>query len=186
MPVHFAAWRETMNRYGIQFCEDRFYALGGMPSAKIAALLAQEQGVVIDAAKAAHEKEMAFVENIGLLVPIEPVMSVASYFRGRRPIAVASGGYREIIRKQLEQIGCADWFEATVTAEDTLRHKPDPDVFLRAAELLNVPAHGCLVYEDSVLGLEAARAAGMDAIDIRSFHVPQRVQPVGNGPSKDL
>ena len=71
------------------------------------------------------------------------------------------------LARDVEQIDCADWFDAIVTAEDTQRHKPFPDVFLEAARRLQVsPAH-CLVYEDGDLGLEAARAAGMDAIDVR-------------------
>jgi len=67
------------------------------------------------------------------------------------------------------------WFDAVVTAEDTKRHKPEPDVFLEAARRLEVPAESCLVYEDSDLGLEAARRAGMKGIDIRQFHRPKRV-----------
>ena len=88
-------------------------------------------------------------------------------------MAVASGGYRGIISKQLEQIGCGDCFDVLVTAEDTARHKPEPDVFLKAAELLGVSPTECLVYEDSDLGLQAAAAARMDAIDIRAFHRPR-------------
>lgn len=175
MAAHFVAWKQTMDRHGIVFSEDRFYSLAGMPTQNIIELLSREQGVDVDAVVVAHEKESAFVENISLLVPVAPVLEVARYFRGRLPIAVASGGHREIIDQQLRQIGCGDWFDATVTAEDTVRHKPEPDVFLKAAELMNVPAHQCLVYEDASLGLEAARAAGMDAIDVRTFHIPRRV-----------
>lgn len=173
MPVHYVAWRRTMNRYGITFPETKFYALGGMPSGKIVELLAAEQGVQVDPQTAAHEKEAAFLELIHLLVPIAPVIDVVHEFRGKLPLAVASGGYRGIIAQQLEQIGCANCFDVVVTAEDTVRHKPEPDVFLQAAKLLGVMPNDCLVYEDSDLGLRAAASAGMDAIDIRSFHRPR-------------
>lgn len=175
MPVHYVAWRRTMDRYGIHFAEERFYAMGGMPSGKIVEALAAEQGKAVDSVLAAHEKEAEFLELIHLLEPIVPVVEVVRAFRGKLPLAVASGGYRSIIAQQLVQIGCGDCFDVLVTAEDTTRHKPEPDVFLKAAELLCVPPSECLVYEDSDLGLRAAAAAGMDAIDIRTFHQPRKL-----------
>jgi HAD superfamily hydrolase (TIGR01509 family) len=54
-----------------------------------------------------------------------------------------------------------------VTAEDTARHKPEPDVFLEAARRLGVPPAVCVVFEDTDIGLEAARRAGMNGIDVR-------------------
>ena len=56
-----------------------------------------------------------------------------------------------------------------VTAEDTPRHKPDPDVFLEAARRLNVESAKCVVFEDTDIGLEAARRAGMTGIDVRPW-----------------
>jgi len=164
-----------MSAYGIRFPEDQFYALGGMPSDKIIDFLATEQSVTIDAEKAALEKESAFLERLHLLEPIAAVLDVVKKFRGQIPIAVASGGIREIILKQLVQIGCSDWFDAIVTAEDTERHKPYPDVFLEAARRLGVEPQDCLVYEDSDLGLQAAQAASMDAIDVRTFYQARRI-----------
>ncbi len=169
MPVHYVAWHRTLTRYGLAFPEDRFYSLGGMPTDKIIRLLSVEQNIPVDPTTVSVEKEEAFVELIGLLKPIEPVVEVAQYYRGTLPMAVASGGFREIILQQLRQIQCDDWFDTIVTAEDTQRHKPFPDVFLKAAEQLRVPPEKCLVYEDSDLGIEAAKAAKMDFIDVRSF-----------------
>jgi len=175
MPVHFLAWHETMTRYGIKFPEDRFYSLGGMPSHRIIAMLASEQGIELDANLVAIEKEEAFLTRIDLLVPIQSVVNVAYQNRGSKPIAVASGGFREIILKQLVQVEMSDWFDAIVTAEDTVRHKPEPDVFLEAARRLNVDPVHCLVFEDADLGIEAAKRANMSCIDIRKFFKPRRL-----------
>jgi beta-phosphoglucomutase-like phosphatase (HAD superfamily) len=90
-------------------------------------------------------------------------------------MAVASGGLRPIIDLQLQQIGLHGWFDAVVTAEDTELHKPEPDVFLEAARRLGVPPQYCRVYEDSDLGIEAARRAGMTWVDVREFHRPRRI-----------
>jgi HAD superfamily hydrolase (TIGR01509 family) len=84
-------------------------------------------------------------------------------------MAVASGGIRPVILAQLARLQCLDWFDAIVTAEDTERHKPDPDVFLEAARRLGVPPQFCRVYEDSDLGVEAAQRAGMQWIDVRKW-----------------
>jgi len=176
MPVHFVAWHETMQRHGISFPEDRFYSLGGVPSDRIIRMLANEQGILLDAVAVAHEKEQAFLDRIDLLVPIEAVVQVARQNRGVKPIAVASGGFRPIIERQLEQIAMHDWFDAIVTAEDTTNHKPEPDVFLEAARRMGMAAEHCIVFEDADLGVEAARRAGMQCIDVRTFFTPQRIR----------
>ena len=75
-----------------------------------------------------------------------------------------------MISRILTRIGIFDWFDAIVTAEDTSRHKPEPDVFLEAARRLGVPPAGCVVYEDTDLGLEAARRAGMRGVDVRPMY----------------
>ena len=175
MPVHFLAWQETMTRYGLQFPEDRFYSLGGMPTHRIIEMLAAEQGIELDADLVAIEKEQAFLNRIDLLVPIELVVRIALQNRGIKPIAVASGGFREIIMKQLHQVEMFNWFDAIVSAEDTLLHKPEPDVFLEAARRLGVEPSSCLVFEDADLGVEAANRANMPCIDIRTFFTPRRL-----------
>lgn len=164
-----------MTGYGISFPEDRFYSLGGMPTEKIIRLLADEQQIEVDAVAASAAKENAFLELLHLLEPIDDVVHVARHFHGRLPMIVASGGFRDVIRRQITQVGCDGLFEDLVAAEDTVRHKPEPDVFLEAARRLGVEPQECLVYEDSDLGLEAARAAKMDFIDVRTFHTPKRI-----------
>jgi HAD superfamily hydrolase (TIGR01509 family) len=173
MPAHFEAWTAVLTRYGLAFSEERFYQLGGVPSHRIAALLAEEQGVPIDPEQVAREKEAAFLAHLPAVRPVPAVVAVARSHRGRVPMAVASGGFRPVITQILEQLGIRDWFQALVTAEDTVRHKPDPDVFLEAAKRLGVPAAACAVYEDTDLGLEAARRAGMLAIDVRPLYEPR-------------
>jgi HAD superfamily hydrolase (TIGR01509 family) len=175
MPVHYLCWQKTMRSHGIEFAEERFYALGGMPSHKIVELLAAEAGLAIDYAAIAAQKERAFLDALHLLEPIAVVVEIARQNRGRRKMAVASGGFRHVIEKQLRQVGIFDWFDTLVTAEDTPRHKPEPDVFLEAARRLGASPADCLVYEDSALGIEAARRAGMQWVDVRTIHTPRRL-----------
>jgi HAD superfamily hydrolase (TIGR01509 family) len=80
-----------------------------------------------------------------------------------------------VCQRILSRIGLADSFAELVASEDTARHKPDPDPFLEAARRLGVEPRRCVVWEDSDLGIAAARAAGMDWVDVRPIHLPTRV-----------
>jgi beta-phosphoglucomutase-like phosphatase (HAD superfamily) len=170
MPAHYKAWRALLDRFGIPFPEPRFYAMGGMPTASIIRVLAAEVGVMVtDVDAMVLEKEAFFLTHLEAVTPIEPVLTVAKTYCGKLPIAVASGGYRDTITRTLDRLSIRDWFDALVTAEDTPRHKPDPDVFLEAAKRLRVEAAKCVVFEDTDIGLEAARRAGMLGIDVRPW-----------------
>lgn len=170
MPLHYRAWSKLFARLGMSFPESRFYALGGVPTGRIIGIVAAEHGVAlaepIDALVA--EKESSFLELIAEVRPVPAVWAIAGEWRGRLPAAVASGGYRDVVGRTLQAIG-ADWFDAVVCAEDTVLHKPDPDVFLEAARRLNVPAAACVVFEDTDIGVEAARRAGMRWVDVREL-----------------
>jgi HAD superfamily hydrolase (TIGR01509 family) len=171
MPVHFGVWQLIARRHGLTFPEERFYALGGVPTFKIAAMLIAEAGLALDPLALAAEKERAYVEGLtsGALAvrPIEPIIALARARRAAGPMAIASGSSRRLVTHTLDVLGIAAWFGAVVAAEDTARHKPEPDVFLEAARRLGVEPAACTVYEDTDLGLEAARRAGMAGVDVR-------------------
>ncbi|HEY0708193.1 MAG TPA: HAD-IA family hydrolase [Polyangia bacterium] len=167
MPAHHQAWQNTLAGLGASFPVERFYALAGVPTRDIARLLADEYALTIDPEVLAARKEKAYLDSMPVVKPIEKVVAIARAARGRIPIAVASGSHRGVVELTLDQIGVRDWFPVVVAAEDTTRHKPEPDVFLLAAERLGVPPEICVVYEDADLGIEAARRAGMRYVDIR-------------------
>lgn len=169
MPAHYATWKEVLNRYGISFPIDRFYSLGGVPAKKVVEIVAGESGVKIDVSALAEEKDQAFMDQLETVKPVEPVAMVAREFRGRLPMAVATGTHRELAERILELIGMMDWFDTLVCAEDVTNPKPAPDIFLEAARRLGVAPDQCCVYEDADLGILAARRAGMDVVDVRKL-----------------
>ncbi|MFM9009486.1 MAG: HAD family hydrolase [Planctomycetota bacterium] len=175
MPAHYRAWLEITRAHGLAFDEDRFYSLGGRPTRDIIATLAGEAGVAVDVDQAARAKEHAFLDQLARIEAIGPVVDVVRRLRGRVPLAVVTGGYQEVCRRVLAHIGLSDAFDTIVASEDTPRHKPDPDPFLEAARRLGARPERCVVWEDSDLGLEAARRGGMQWIDVRAFHLPARV-----------
>ena len=170
MPQHWKAWQEVTARHGIHFPEDRFYSLGGVPTRDIVRMLATEQGRSdIDPLAFAKEKEEAYIRYFEHIGPVEEVVAIAREQRGKLPMAVASGGSRTAITKVLTHLHIVDWFGAIVTNEDVVNQKPAPDIFLEAARRLGVAPQFCRAYEDTDLGMDAIRAAGMEAVDIRHF-----------------
>jgi len=161
MPLHYKAWCEALQEHECDFPEALFYEFGGIPTERIVELLNERHGHSMDPVETARQKEELFLKLIPQIAPIEPVVSIVNELYGTGPMAVASGGRREIVTKTLTALGILQKFDAIVGAEDTLRGKPFPDPFLLAAERLGVEPGRCLVFEDTGTGIKAAEAAGM-------------------------
>ncbi len=84
-------------------------------------------------------------------------------------MAIATGGQRGCITQLLEQLGITDWFDALVTSDDVENPKPAPDTFLLAAKQIDIAPENCRAFEDTDLGMQAIRAAGMEAVDVRKI-----------------
>jgi len=169
MPLHWRAWQMVTQRYNLHFPEDRFYATGGIPSRDILKLLAREQGHSLDHIAVAHEKEEAYLPLLPQVEPIHAVLEIAEANYGRIPMAVASGGTQKIIGMVLDHLKIRHLFDAVVTSEMVKNQKPAPDIFLEAARRIRVEPEFCRAYEDTDLGLQAIRAAGMEAVDVRKL-----------------
>ena len=169
MPLHYRAWKRIVGELGAPFSEDLFYKLGGKPTEQIFELLRDEHGLhVNNVNEAAERKEEYFLELIHEVKPIEPVLEIAKRLHSTVPMAVASGGYRKYVELTLDAINVRGLFDVVVCAEDYKRGKPFPDPFLEAARRIEVAPSDCLVFEDSLLGVEAAQAAGMDCVLVPS------------------
>jgi len=169
MPLHWHAWQLITQRHNLHFPEDRFYSLGGVPSRDILKMLAEEQGRSLDHIAVAHEKENAYLPLMSQVGPIHEVVEIAKANFGKIPLAVASGGTQPIIVGVLEHLKIRHLFNAVVTSEMVTNQKPAPDIFLEAARRIGVEPQFCRAYEDTDLGMQAIRAAGMDAVDVRTM-----------------
>jgi HAD superfamily hydrolase (TIGR01509 family) len=173
MPVHYKAWCKALALHNLKFSEERFYSLAGATSRAIVALLAKEQGVKCDPMKVSHEKEEIYEASLKDLEHVHCVVAIAKREKGHRRMAVASGGRTQAVRTSLKMSGIANLFQVVVGMDDVTHGKPDPELFLKAAAMLKVPAENCLVYEDGDLGIEAAKRAGMGFIDVRPWYLAQ-------------
>jgi HAD superfamily hydrolase (TIGR01509 family) len=119
-------------------------------------------------------------EKFGVLLQQEePIFSglleLLAKLSQRRRLALASGSRHPTINAVLAMSGLRRFFSAVVSSEDVARGKPAPDIFLRAAELLEVAPNECCVIEDSASGVEAALAAGMTVIAITNSLPAERL-----------
>jgi beta-phosphoglucomutase-like phosphatase (HAD superfamily) len=176
MPLHYQAWSETLTRKlgrPSDFTESMFYHFGGMPARQIVARLNHDYGYDLPVEQTAHEKEMRFVELLPGIGPVQEVIDVLNRLPPDAKVAVASGGLEEIVRKTLLflglKVGPGEKIKFLIGSDHIAQGKPHPELFLRAAGLLGVEPHRCLVFEDAEPGFVAAKAADMDYIDVRPF-----------------
>ena len=170
MPVHFIAWRETAAEQGIDFTPELFVEVTGIPAFQTSQYLKAKFNLDFDELAFTLLKEKRYEQNMHKAKPIEPVVKIIREFKGKLPMACGTGGSQYLAWKTLEIAGVKDCFEHVVAAEDVLNHKPFPDTFLKAAELIGVQPSDCEVYEDGQLGLDAAERAGMMWVDVTEYY----------------
>jgi len=170
MPLHYTAWEDALRKAGLQggLDKEKFYSLGGVPSRKVAALLGRHHGLTLDPDAVTHDKEVGFMSSSQKLDLILPVVEFARKVSRDYPVAIASGGTRDVVASTLRKTGLAPLFPTVVTADDVEHGKPAPDMFLLAAQRMGVEPTKCLVFEDGEPGMRAAEAAGMKCVFVPS------------------
>lgn len=166
MPLHYEAWCRVLDGFSCDFPEAFFYELGGVPTEKIVEILNERHGRDMPVVETAARKEEIYIRLIPKILPIQPVVDFALQLHGKKPLAVASGGHRAIIRKTLTALGIYDRFDAIVGVEDYVNGKPAPDPFLAAAKKIGVAPGKCLAFEDTAIGIASATAAGMRTVRV--------------------
>lgn len=166
-PAHRKAWSQVLARYGMAFDESKMIAYNGSPTWRLAEVILAENQFAMDPHQLAAEKNAAVKKLLLDDVRALPLVDVVKAWHGRRPMAVGTGSERAMAVALLDKLGILHHFSAIVGADDVSEHKPHPETFLRCAQLLNVAPEKCIVFEDADFGLQAARAAGMDVVDVR-------------------
>ncbi len=168
---HFESWRRLAAEIGHELTEERFAGTFGRTSREIIAELFHVADPAI-AARWDDRKEAIYREIIRNNVSIMPGATdlIAALHASGFRLAIGSSGPRENIELVSREMNLDLWMSATVTGADVTRGKPDPEVFLVAADRLRIPARSCLVIEDAPAGLAAARAAGMKCVGLLSPH----------------
>lgn len=166
MPLHYAAWKKALGEWNCPFDQELFYAWGGRPTTEIIATLNQNHGLKMPVERVAGRKEELYFELLPELKAVPEVLEHIEAQHGRIPFAVVSGSARDSVTASLEKLKLLDRFETLVCAGEYKKSKPDPEAFLLAASKLGVVPEECLVFEDTEMGIQAARAAGMASVKV--------------------
>ena len=172
--AHFEAWRETLAEEGIGYDLEAFSRDFGRRNPEIIGELWDREGREAPAEsevdRVAGRKEQRFRELISEAFP--EMKGAGGLMRELHAagwgVAVGSSAPRANVSLSIDLLGAAPVIDVSVAGEDVGRGKPEPDVFLRAAELLGIEPANCIVIEDARAGVEAARRAGMPAVAIAS------------------
>ena len=169
--AHFESWRMIAAEEGLNITEPQFAKTFGRTSREIiAALWGERTCDEAEIRELDRRKEAAFRELIREDFPIMPgaVELLDQLHADGFLLAIRSSGPPENVALTLERLGRRSLFSAVVTGMDVTRGKPDPQVFLLAAERLGLPPERCAVVEDAPAGIEAAHAAGAKAVGLAS------------------
>jgi beta-phosphoglucomutase family hydrolase len=164
---HFQAWSQALPEFGIPFTRELFTATFGMNNAGILEVLLGQTPTPELMAEISDRKEQLFRQAAqGRAQPLPGVLAWLERLKaaGMRQ-AIASSAPPANIDALVDELGLRDYFDAIASGFD-LPGKPDPTLFLKVARLIGVPPERCVVVEDAVAGVEAARRAGMKCIAV--------------------
>ena len=169
MPLHWTCWHDTFAAFGVSCPHDFLEDLKGVPTDGILRRYNEHFGTSIDVWAFTEEKEHRAQELLLTVQPIRLVTDVVERYHGILPMAVASGGPSATVTLSLRVVGLLDRFVTVVTADDPVKPKPSPDIFLEAARRIGIAPEQCMVFEDADMGIQAALEAGMIATDVRHY-----------------
>lgn len=164
MPLHMDAWEQTSAEFGLPFDRAQLNEYGGIPTRKIVAMLAEQHGLAIDVEAFARRKVALYLEHIDKVSVFPAMWELVKGCHGKVPMGIGTGSTRAHAAHILRQTGLDAFIPVLVSADDVVNHKPHPDTFLKVAEQLGANPANCLVFEDTPIGLEAGRAAGMETL----------------------
>lgn len=168
---HYLAWRKLANALGFEFTQEQNEQFKGVSRKRCLEILLQIGGIKASQEQfnkwlvEKNEDYLSLIEGMDeseILPDVQKVLRLLK--KNHMPIALGSASKNA--RPILEKVKLMDYFDVIVDGTHVAKAKPDPEVFLMAAEQLGVPPEDCVVFEDAVAGIEAANNAGMLSIGI--------------------
>ena len=138
LPVHIETWDMVGKAYGFKFDPNIILELTGRPTIEFARCIIERENVDADPQVLVKLKQQAFWDNAHKLIPIEEVTSIVKSKHGVLPMAVGTGAGKKSAEVQLKALGLTSYFDTVVSANDVSKHKPEPDTFLKCAELMGI------------------------------------------------
>ena len=179
---HRSAWRALLDELGVTPAEREFWRLTiGRPAEEAVPLLLGRRVTDAEARRLALRKRDLYAgfAASGLVSVPGAEGFVQTLVRDRVARAVGTSASRFDVDNLLAGLGLKQYFDVIVTAEDVRFGKPDPEVYLEAARRIAAPPTACVVFEDSLVGVQAARRAGMRAIGVTTAHTAEELCAAG-------
>ncbi len=173
LAIHERSWFAVGKERGLYIDHDLFQQGNGLTSVAHATRVLKWTSSLEEAQEIANAKEAAYVQFISKegVAPIPGVIAFLSRLRELGiPCAVGTSAPRSNLDRALKATGLEGFFSAFITSENVKEGKPDPEVFLKAAQELQIPPIQCVVFEDAANGVTAAKRAGMGVIALTTTH----------------
>lgn len=174
--AHVKAFEIFCERYGVEEWQHKLQTAFGMGNDDIMRLILPEEIIREKGMKVLGEEKEAIYREVYApeIRPVRGLVELLEELRRRGiPCAVGSSGCRENVDFVLSNCGIADYFSCIVSGDRVTRCKPDPEIYLLAAEGLHLPSAECLVFEDARVGITAARRAGAGRIVALATTLPR-------------
>ena len=171
MPAHMEAWRVTCENFGYPFDLDYMYSLGGVPTRQTVVVLNDKFSMDHDPSEVARYKRESWEAMNLEPVIIESTMAVFNHYRPHMAIGIGTGAERPHAEHLLTSHGLLERIDSLVTATDVTHGKPHPETFLTVARQMGIEPTKCVVFEDTEIGRQAARDAGMDCIMVNNGEI---------------
>jgi beta-phosphoglucomutase len=168
---HFLAWQKLANELGISFTHEDNEQLKGVSRVASLELILKWGNITISQEEKEkfliqkNEDYLAYIENIDASEILPGVEKVLKYLKENNQ-KIVLGSASKNARPILEKTGIIHYFNAIIDGNDVSKAKPDPEVFVLGAKNVNANPIDCIVFEDSVAGVQAANIAGMKSIGI--------------------
>jgi beta-phosphoglucomutase family hydrolase len=170
---HLQSWLQYLKDKNREMTEEEYKAkVNGRTNKDVIEYIYQRKMEDEEAMKYAHEKEAIYRQ---LYAPyIKPVAGLLELLEKLRslsiPMAIATSGIQVNIDFLFEHIPIRSYFDVIVNSAHISKGKPDPEIYIKTAELLKVSPAECLVFEDAVVGINSAKAAGMKVVGVLTTH----------------
>lgn len=161
--LHYQAYKDVLAELGIDFIMENYLPYFGAKDENVCTDLVKKFNLLIENKKLLENKNNTFNNKyMSKIVPQKGLFELLRKLKENNyPLAIASSSQLHDIEMVLAKLNIKDYFKAIVSAELVEYGKPAPDIFLLAAQKLNIMPKNCLVLEDSLRGVQAAKSAGM-------------------------
>ncbi|HXR83800.1 MAG TPA: HAD family phosphatase [Hanamia sp.] len=165
--VHLKSWIQYLKNMGREISEEEYNAnFNGRSNKDVIEYIFNKKMTPEEILKYSLEKEAVYREMYKPFIkPVRGLLQFLEILKDKKiPMGIATSGIQPNIDFMFENVPIKEYFLAVVNSSDITKGKPHPEIYLKAASLLKIPSENCLVFEDAVVGINAAKAAGMKVV----------------------